>query len=130
MLPQVNAVDEPCITSPISYFRELGNLHDTKLTEVSWKPAQHEIAIVVDDIYANFLGLPEYPGLQSAILIFSGVSKLQGDVESTKFLPRIMDFEIEEDVAGKRLCVTVNLESSGSIRVECQAIACRQISAA
>lgn len=125
MLPRVNSVDESSLPSPASYFRELGNLHDAIVTQVTWSPVQREIAIVVDDLYANFVGLPEYPGPQGATLIMAGVSRMQSDVTSDRFRSRILDLEIEQTHSGVQIRVSVKFDSSGSLSIECCSIACR-----
>jgi hypothetical protein len=125
MLPRVNSVDESSLPSPASFFRELGNLHDAIVTQVTWSPVQREIAIVVDDLYANFVGLPEYPGLQRATLIMTGVSRMQSDVTSDRFRPRILDLEIEQTHSAVQIRVSVKFDSSGSLSIECSSIACR-----
>jgi hypothetical protein len=95
------------------------------VTQVSWNPVQREITIVVDDLYANFVGLPEYPGLQRASLIMAGVSRMQSDVTSDRFVPRILDFEIEQTHSAVHIRVSVHFDSSGSLSIECNSIACR-----
>jgi hypothetical protein len=125
MLPRVNNIDESSLPSPASFFKELGNLHDAIVTQVTWNPVQREIVIVVDDLYANFVGLPEYPGLQRAALIMAGVSRMQSDVTSDRFKPRILDLEIEQTHSAVQNRVSVKFDPSGSLSIECSSIACR-----
>lgn len=125
MLPHVNDTDESPLPAPASFFRDLGNLHDAVVTQVTWNPVLREIAIVVDDLYANFVGLPEYPGLQRASLNMAGVVRIQSDVTSDRFKPRILDLEIEQTQPAVQIKVSVKFNSSGSLSIECSSIACR-----
>jgi hypothetical protein len=125
MLPRVNNIDETSLPSPASFFRELGNLHDAIVTQVTWNPAHREIILVVDDLYSNFVGLPEYPGLQRAILIMRGVSRMQSDVTPDRFKQRILDLEIEQADSAVQIRVSLKFDPSGSLSIECSSIACR-----
>jgi hypothetical protein len=95
MIPRINSVNETPIASPVVFFRELGNLHDAVITEVSWRPTQREIVFLVADVYANFSGLPEHPGVQPAALILRGIKTLQADLTPDRFPAHISDFEIQ-----------------------------------
>jgi hypothetical protein len=125
MLPEPNKEGEACITAPVSFFHELGNLHDARITEFQWDPGKREVTIVIDDLYANFAGLPEYVRLQPARLIMSGVCRVQMDVASDIFPLRIMDFEVEEPGSGAQRNITVTFDPSGRVRIECDSIVCR-----
>jgi hypothetical protein len=127
MLPHVNHTDESPLPAPVSFFRDLGNLHDAVVTQVTWNPVLREIAIVVDDLYANFVGLPEYPGLQRTSLNMAGVVRMQSDVTSDRFKPRILDLEIEQTHSAAQLRVSINFDASGSLTIECSSIACRPV---
>jgi hypothetical protein len=83
------------------------------------------VDLVIDDLYANFLGLPEYVQLQPARLVMANVSWLQTDISSPNFTPRIMDFEVEEFEGSAKLKITVTFDPFGSMNVECATIACR-----
>lgn len=52
----------------------LGGLHDSAVAEVKLQPAQQKIEIHIEDLYSNFVGLPEYPGRQSGVLVLLGVA--------------------------------------------------------
>lgn len=127
MLPQPNKEGEVCISAPVSFFYELGNLHDARITEFQWNPGKREVMITIDDLYANFLGLPEYVRLQPARLIMSGVCRVQMDVASDRFPLRIMDFEVAEPGAGAQRHITVTFDPSGNVRIECDSVACRPL---
>ena len=129
MLPPPNRANEACLTAPASFFRALGNLHDAKVTEFRWNPAQREVEVAVTDLYANFAGLPEYPRLQPVRLIASGVCEIQIDVTTNEFPARIMDFEVEQRRSDSQLEIAVKFDPSGSMKIYCVSVACRPITA-
>jgi hypothetical protein len=127
MLPRPNSDSEPYIKAPEFFFKELGYLHDARINEIGWDPVQRAFALLVNDLYANFVGFPEYEGSQPVQLIMSDVCRIQIDVTPDRFALRIMDFEVEEPGSGLHIYVKVRLDPSGFIRVECNSIACRAI---
>jgi hypothetical protein len=126
MLPQ-NSLD-PYIKEPQSFFKELGNLHDSRIKEIVWSPGQNEVTIALDDLYANFVGLPEYPGKQPSRLVMSNIARIKMDVVTDKFPPRVLDFEIEEVGSNLPLHVMLKFDPSGVIEIECGTVACRAMS--
>lgn len=122
MLPRLTNEKGGRIEAPTLFFSELGNLHDARIRLFEWIPTGGEIAFVLDDLYANFEGLPEYEGAQPLRLVLGGVSGVEVNATSDKFPMRIMDFEVEEDPAESKLRVLVKV-ATGFIRVECGAIA-------
>jgi hypothetical protein len=125
MLPRPNSASDPSIKNPAQYFQDVGNLHDAEVSEFRWSPVKHEIVVMVDDLYANFAGLPEYEGLQPVQLIFSAVLRIQLDVTPDKFPLRIMDFEVEESTTSPCLAVTIQFYPSGTARLDCDTIGCQ-----
>ena len=76
------------VDSPEFFFAELGGLHDADIRVITWNPEKRSVEIDVDDLNANFDGLPEYPGKRPAILAFGDVQNLalncdgqQGDIQ-------------------------------------------------
>ena len=112
-----------CIREPVSYFNELGHLHDADVTEFHWNPFKREITFAIDDLYANFQDLPEYEGLQAVRLILSGVSRVQIDVASDTPPLRIRSFEVSE--TGTQIHIVVMFEHDGSVQIDCNAVVCR-----
>ena len=127
MLPLPNSANEPCLTAPASFFRALGNLHDAQISEFHWNPAQREVEIKVTDLYANFAGLPEYPGLRPVRVVASGVRGIQIDVTTNAPPARIMDFEVEQLPSDSPLEIAVKFDPSGSMKICCVSVACRPI---
>lgn len=109
------------IEAPMLFFSKLGDLHDAKILLFEWNPIRGEIAFAIDDLYANFEGLPEYEGAQSVRLVLNGVSDFEVNAISDRFPMRIMGFEVEEDPAESKLRVLVNM-ATGFIRVGCGSI--------
>jgi hypothetical protein len=127
MLPQPNSEDDACITGPVSFFNELGNLHDARITEFLWSPDARVVTVTIDDLYANFVGLPEYVRLQPARVIMSNVSRVRMDVDSDRFPLRIMDFEVEASGTDPELHISLTFDPSGSVQIECHSVACRSV---
>jgi hypothetical protein len=125
MLPQPNTDDETCIADPVSFFTELGHLHDADVTEFQWNPINREIVFVIDDLYANFLDLPEYENLQAVRLILSGISRAQIDVASEAAPLRVRSFEVTQ--SDTRIQIVVTFEHDGSIQIQCNTVACRPV---
>ncbi len=70
------------IDDPLSFFHELGLLHDASVEWLSW--GDGEFRLVTDNLHANFMdGLepsPEYPGYvaRPATVVFTGVKDVEG----------------------------------------------------
>jgi hypothetical protein len=64
------------IANPQAFFSELGGLHDADITRATWSPAARCLTLDVDDLNANFFGLPEYSGKRPMRLIFNEAQKL------------------------------------------------------
>ena|SRR2546423_1121530 len=118
MLPQPNSDDEAYIREPISFFHELGNLHDAYVNEFQWSPFKREMAIAINDLYSNFVDLPEYDRLQPVRLILSGVSRVQIDVTSDSPPLRVSE-------SGPQIHIVVVFEHDGSVQIDCDSVACR-----
>jgi hypothetical protein len=69
--------------------------HDVLITQLRWNLLEKRVVLLVDDIYASFEGLPEYPGSQPARIICDGVFRIEVDLMTDEFPMKIMDLEIE-----------------------------------
>lgn len=68
------------ITGGIKEFLfERGDLHDCKVSNVNWSFKPNRLEVLIPDLNANFLGLPEYSGQQPGRLICDGVQSIQID---------------------------------------------------
>lgn len=121
MLPNVD--DEAgCIASPARFFSDLGNLHDAKIRLFEWNPDQWKVSFVLDDLYSNFVGLPEYPGVQPIKLILGNVSKLEIEAVADMFPMRVMDFEIKGEVSDSKIHILVSVVPTGLMLIVCESI--------
>ncbi|WP_143690766.1 hypothetical protein, partial [Xanthomonas oryzae] len=57
-----------------TFLFEHGDLHDCRITNVTWSLKLNRLEVSVADLNANFLGLPEYAGPQPGRLIFDGAN--------------------------------------------------------
>src|SRR5437868_15355773 len=125
MIPSLGKEHAKRIQEPVKFFSELGNLHDARIRLVEWNPVQQEIAFLIDALYSNFDGLPEYPGLQPVRLAVGGVRWLGADVIRDEALLLIMDFAVEEASPDSTIHVTVKFVPSGHTRIAGKLISCR-----
>ena len=122
MLPRLNDEHSRSIETPARFFAELGNLHDAKIDAMDWNPAEQKVVLALDDLYSNFVGLPEYIGKQPVCLILSGVSRLEIEVTLDAFPLRIVDFEIDDTISDAKMKVIASFGPSGFIRATCDSI--------
>jgi hypothetical protein len=85
------------------YFFELGGLHDAHLSDFLWFPDKDELQVLVDDINTNTLGLPSYPGLTPAALVFRGVSNFghEAHLDTPETLWWIVDVMVKDSERAK-----------------------------
>ncbi len=80
-----------------SFFEHLGGLHGSEVLSIFFNEQKKECMIKVDDLYANFVGLPEYKNLKNITLLIDVkgynicIDKQADDVLS------IYDVEIKND---------------------------------
>ena len=95
------------------FLLKLGGLHDATLVAIDWQLESRTLEFVLDDLYANFGGLPEYPGRHKAVIKLEGVSRIDFNVEATERL-RVFEILPAEDRADE---VVAKFSPGGSIRV-------------
>ncbi|MRD46058.1 hypothetical protein GHT07_02115 [Caenimonas koreensis DSM 17982] len=95
------------------YLLKLGGLHDARLVAMNWHVESQVVEFVVDDIYANFLGLPEYPGRQSGVIRLEGVSHVEFAVEASQEL-KLFELLPAEDHADE---VVAKFSPGGRVRI-------------
>jgi hypothetical protein len=98
----------------------LGGLHDAMVFSFTWVPGSAEIALTVEDIYANFLDLPEYKGPLPGTFKFFGVTQFNTDIELTDQKTRIFDWLVTVIPGGYRS--EILFWPSGRLIVECTSI--------
>lgn len=64
------------ITEPLSFFQCLGGLHDAYIEHIDWRFGEREVFLKISDLNVNTRGLAEYPGCESATLLFKGAYKI------------------------------------------------------
>jgi len=108
------------IENPKDYFDNLGNLHDARIEYVGWLPREKKLSIAIDDMNSNFLDLPEYEGLEPAMLVFLNVEHVVFDIEKTDEHLNVYEFNVET----KPSHIEVNLKywPSGKLIVNCKSI--------
>jgi hypothetical protein len=95
----------------------LGGLHDAEVVSLVWMPAQAEIRMSVEDINANFDGLPEYGGPTPAAFVFSGVTDVEWAVDRPDPRLKIYDWDIVPIAGGYRS--EVRISPSGKLVIQC-----------
>lgn len=95
------------------YLLKLGGLHDARVVAVNWQIDSQVVEFVVDDLYANFGGLPEYPGRHKGVIRLEGVTRIEFDVEASEKL-KIFELLPAEDHANE---VLAKFSPSGRVRV-------------
>jgi hypothetical protein len=102
------------------FFGDLGGLHDAKVLKATWAPQSSELVISVDDLRANFSGLPGHEGPRPATLVFGEVSRISFSADShMPSVVRIFDVECSADSNA----VALLLSPSGRIEVEFRTLA-------
>lgn len=96
----------------------LGNLHDNRITSLHWNLTDRVLTLQIDDFFANFLGLPQYPGQQSGPLTFHDVSALTCDTADTDSFLWIYEVSIISSPK-ESLSVTIRLAPGGSLSFTC-----------
>ena len=125
MLPKVSGRRQE-IASISGFLAGLGHLHDARITELRYSPNENELTLYLDDLYSNFIGLPEYPGETPACLAASGILALNVDLQNLmEDLPWIIQFYVHSLEAGslfqgKIICV------EGAVSFTCASFAAWQ----
>jgi hypothetical protein len=84
------------------------SLHDAYVTHLEYNAHSNSISLHVSDLYANYEGLPEYPGLRPCSLQLQGVKTCFVDVMTHEGI-RITDTRLKRDESGCRLEIDLNL---------------------
>jgi hypothetical protein len=99
----------------------LGGLHDARVIAIEWSAEDRRLRIVVDDIYANNRGLPEYLGPMQATVMFSDASRLSVEAELTLDGLSIYDWTISRK-APDNFSSVIAFSPGGKVALECRAI--------
>lgn len=93
----------------------LGELHDVKLTAVAWSPDDGVLRLHLEDIFANYEGLPEYPGCVSGALIVRNPATLMLDFPETVEGLRI--YAAHAELVGDNRKLEFNISPTGKLVV-------------
>lgn len=99
------------------FLEALGGLHDAKLLSVTWACREHKVVCEIDDLFANFLDLPNYPRRLPATITLNGVTELIMDWPSSEVLS-IFEWEVDGDAKGE-FGTTIRLSPSGQVSIRC-----------
>lgn len=95
-----DAPDSEEIEDPIGFFGELGHLNGAAIESISLDVGEQILYLVVDDLYANLDGQPNYPGERPCALVFLNVSGCRLDVDASDGL-RIAELRVMESAAAQ-----------------------------
>jgi hypothetical protein len=112
-------MNDNVIHKPNVYFSDLGGLHDAVITDFSWNQDNQVLKIGVDDLNSNFLDLPEYEGLRTGQMLFTGVRNFDFDIQLKDSDLSIYSFLVEEE-----MCYSVYIKCSPGGYIKCQ---CKEI---
>ena len=108
------------IKNPVAYFNELGGLHDARIIAVSWNKGEKTLRISVDDLNSNFLNLPEYQGTRQVDILFTGVRRLDLNIQIFEASFSIYDLEIKKNE--KHYCVDIRCSPGGNFNFQCKSV--------
>lgn len=92
---------------------QLGGLHDARMSAIRWDADLNDLEFAFTDMYANFRGLPDYPGAKPGAIVLHQVKALVFALEMDGHA-RVFDFSVEE-MNGEFLA-TVLFSPSGTIK--------------
>jgi hypothetical protein len=101
-----------------AYLESMGGLHDSVVTAIVWRPATKEIRFTFVNLYSNFLGLAEYPGLTPGELAFREVSDLACTMGKSEQQLNVDDFCATAPTGG-RVSVAITFWPVGRISFDC-----------
>lgn len=73
----------------------LGHLHDVRVRSIRWDAHLEDLEFALEDIYANFSDLPDYPGKEPGSIVLHQVKELVLDVTIVG-QAYIYEFTVEE----------------------------------
>lgn len=97
------------------YFFESGDLHDCRIRRIAWNAQLGHFEILIFDLNANFIGLPEYRGPQPGRLTFEGVRSVHIDVSMSDSGLRI--YEALSRIDADLLVVEFRFSPGGKLAV-------------
>jgi len=107
------------IDDPVSYFGDLGGLHNARVEEIRWQKADQEVSILVDDANANFLGSPGHTAVASEF-VFSGVEALDAELVDAA---NLSIYELASETKGDQLHISIGFAPFGKMAFSCSSVA-------
>jgi hypothetical protein len=101
----------------------LGGLHDAALQKLTWHAAESCLEIEIDDLHANFSGLPEYQGPTKATFVFSEVTRLHLEADLTISGLALYDWTFGERRTAQ-FALEISFSPAGKVTIECGRIEC------
>jgi hypothetical protein len=93
------------ISNAKAFFTSMGGLHDADIRQIVWNALARSLSLEIDDLNANSLGFPEYPGAEPSTFVFYGAEGLTFSCDAfADDIQRVYDVEIEEMGGGKLRC--------------------------
>lgn len=112
------------INNPKKFFDELGGLHDANIEKILLDIQLKSLCISVDDLNSNFLGLPEYQGLNPVDILFVEPDMVDINVQEPTSILRIYDMDLTNSKDG-RINVRIDCSPGGYLKYECGSIELR-----
>lgn len=104
------------IDDPITFFYELGGLHDADIKLLSWNPITRAVTIVIDDLNSAFEGLTDYIGPFKTKLEFNGIENLTVNFDLLKGdTQRIYKMKAAIDNDARHYEISIRFSPSGTM---------------
>jgi len=122
----VSQVMRSKVADPVGYLAGLGHLHDAVIVGAQFDSDEHRFSLEVDDLNSNLQGLPEYPGLLPATIVFDGVRNLVlRELEKLELHGSIyrLTCSASETAHAQEACdVDLKIWPSGAVEFSCRAV--------
>lgn len=103
-------------------FNRYGGLHDCTVLQFCFMQDLKKIEIKINDIWANFAELPEYPGPQAAIIVLTEIKYLECRLA---IFDQMNIFDVENSIGKDGLYMfSMKLWPEGSVKVKCGGCEC------
>lgn len=112
------------VNNPKKFFDELGGLHDANIEKILLDINMKSLCMSVSDLNSNFLGLPEYQGLNPVDILFVNPIMVDIDVQEPTNILRVYDMDFTSSKDG-RINVRVDCSPGGYLKCECSSIELR-----
>ena len=114
------------IENPTDFFAELGGLHDADIGRITWNAEARSIEIEIDDLSANFDGLPGYSDKRPVVLKFNGLEELELRCDGLSAdTQRIYRLEVRNNPDSRQASALILILPSGRLSFEFANIAVR-----